>query len=60
VIQIKPDGPTQLALFVLVSYYRLSTRLWQPVKQQRMLRDVGIEMLINLKKIGWQRCSAPN
>ncbi len=28
-IQIKPDAPTQHAQFVLVSYYRLSARLWE-------------------------------
>ena len=59
-LQIKPDTPTQHAQFVLVSYYRLSARLGQPVRQQRMLRHLGIEMWINLQKIGWQRCSAPN
>ena len=59
-IQIKPDTPTQHAQFVLVSYYRLSARLGQPVRQQRMLRHLGIEMWINLQKIGWQRCSAAN
>ena len=32
-IQIKPDKPTQLAQFVLVSYYRLSARLGKPVRQ---------------------------
>ena len=59
-IQIKPDTPTQHAQFVLVSYYRLSSRLGQPVRQQRMLRHLGIEMWINLQKIGWQRCSPPS
>ena len=59
-IQIKLDKPTQHAQFVLVSYYRLSAPLGQPVRQQRMLRHLGIEMWINLQKIGWQRCSAPN
>ena len=58
-IQIKPDKPTQHAQFVLVSYYRLSARLAQPARQQRMFRYLGIEMWINLQKIGWQRCSAP-
>ena len=51
-VQIKPDSPTQHAQFVLVSYYRLSARLGKPVKQQRMLRRLGIEMWINLQKIG--------
>ena len=59
-IQIKPDAATQHAQFVLVSYYRLSAHLGQPVRQQRMLRHLGIEMWINLQKIGWQRCAAPN
>ena len=58
-IQIKPDAATQHAQFVLVSYYRLSARLGKPVRQQRMLRHLGIEMWINLQKIGWQRCSTP-
>ena len=59
-LQIKPDTPTQHAQFVLVSYYRLSARLGQPIKQQRMLRHLGIEMWINLQKIGWQRCTPPS
>ncbi|ABI47380.1 hypothetical protein sync_0839 [Synechococcus sp. CC9311] len=59
-IQIKPDTPTQHAQFVLVSYYRLSARLGKPIRQQRMLRHLGIEMWINLQKIGWQRCTLPN
>ena len=59
-LQIKPDAATQHAQFVLVSYYRLSARLGKPVRQQRMLRHLGIEMWINLQKIGWQRCSTPH
>ena len=47
-IQVKPDAPTQHAQFILVSYYRLSARLGKPVKQQRMLGQLGIEMWINL------------
>ena len=43
-IQIKPDAPTQHAQFVLVSYYRLPARLGKLVRQQRMLRRLGIEM----------------
>ena len=37
-IQIKPDKPTRQAQLVLVSYYRLSARLGQPVSQQRMFQ----------------------
>ena len=59
-LQIKPDTPTQRAQFVLVSYYRLSARIGQAVRQQRMLRHLGIEMWINLQKIGWERCMPPN
>ena len=59
-LQIKPGAPMQHAQYVLVSYYRLSARLGQPVRQQRMLRHLGIEMWINLQKIGWQRCTPPN
>ena len=58
-IKIKPDAVTQHAQFVLVSYYRLSTRIGKPVRQHRMLRHLGIEMWINLQTIGWQRCSLP-
>ena len=47
-IKIKPDAATQHAQFVLVSYYRLSSRLGKPVRHQRMLRHLGIEMWINL------------
>ena len=59
-IQIKPDAATQHAQFVLVSHYRLSARIGKPVRQQRMLRHLGIDMWINLQKIGWKYCSAPN
>jgi len=59
-LQIKPDAATQHAQFVLVSYYRLSARLGKPIRQQRMIRHLGIEMWINLQKIGWQRCTPPN
>ena len=31
--QIKPDAATQQAQFVLVNYYRLSSRLGKPVKR---------------------------
>ena len=41
-IQIKSDAATQHAQFVLVSYYRLSARLGKPVRQQQMLRYLGI------------------
>ena len=51
-IKIKLDAATQHAQFVLVSYYRLSARLGQSVRQQRMLMHLGIEMWINLQKIG--------
>ena len=50
-IQIKPDAATQHAQFVLVSYYRLSSRLGKPVRQQRMLYHLDIEMWINLQEI---------
>ena len=59
-IQIKPDKPTQRAQFVLVKALRLKQLRGRLVRQQRMLRHLGIEMWINLQKIGWQRCSAPN
>jgi hypothetical protein len=59
-IQIKPDSATQHAQFVLVRYYHLSALLGQPIRQQRMLRHLGIEMWINLKKIGWECCTPPN
>ena len=59
-IQIKTDAATRHAQFVLVSYYRLSARLGQPIREQRMLRHLGIVMWINLQKIGWQHCTPPN
>ncbi|WP_255445281.1 DUF1651 domain-containing protein [Synechococcus sp. ROS8604] len=59
-LQIKPDTATQHAQFFLVSYWRLSARLGKPVRQQRMLRQLGIKVWINLQKIGWQRCTPPN
>ena len=39
--------PTQRAPCVLVSFYRLSSRLGHPIRQQRMLRSLGIELWIN-------------
>tara|TARA_B100000073_G_C23527075_1_gene490444 strand:+ start:282 stop:551 length:270 start_codon:yes stop_codon:yes gene_type:complete len=54
-IQINADAATQHAHFVLVSYCRLTTRLGQPVRQQRMLRPLGIEIWINLYMNRWQR-----
>ena len=54
-LQIKPDTPTQHAQFVLVSYYRLSARLGQLVRQLRMMRHLGIEMWISKQMI---RCAA--
>ena len=48
-IQIKPDAPTQHAQFVLVSTHRLTQRLGDPVRKQRMLRHLGIEMWISGK-----------
>jgi hypothetical protein len=60
-LQIKPDAATQNAQFVLMSYYRLSSaRLGQPIRQQQMLRHLGIEIWINLKKTCWERCTLPN
>jgi len=59
-MQIKPDAATQHAQFVLVSYYRLSPRLGKSIRQQRMLRHLGIEMWINLQKIGWKRLTPLN
>ncbi|QNI89855.1 hypothetical protein SynROS8604_03244 [Synechococcus sp. ROS8604] len=43
-----------------MSNYRLSARIGKPIRQQRMLRHLGIEMWINLQKIGWERCTLPN
>ncbi|QNI84967.1 hypothetical protein SynPROS71_01161 [Synechococcus sp. PROS-7-1] len=37
----------------------MSARLGQPVRQQRMLRHLSIEMWIKLLTIGWQRCVPP-
>jgi hypothetical protein len=52
-IQFKPDAATQHTQSVLVSYDLLSAWLWKPVRQQRMLRHLGIEIWIYLQKIGW-------
>jgi hypothetical protein len=52
-LQIRPDAPTQHTQFLLVSYYRLSARLGKPIRQQLMLRNLGIEMWINPQKICW-------
>ena len=56
-IQIKPDKPTQHAQLVLVSYYRLSARLGQPVRQQRMLRHLGIECASTSKRSVVRLCA---
>ena len=54
-IRIKPDKPTQHAQFVLVSTFRLQQPLGNPIREQRMLRHLGIEMWLELQKIGWSR-----
>lgn len=56
-IQIKTDAATRHAQFVLVSDYPLSARLGKPIRQQQLPKNPGIEMWINLQKIGWQRCT---
>ena len=46
-ISIKPDAATQHAHFVLLSDYRLSARLGQPTRQQRM--DVDLKSSENVR-----------
>jgi len=55
VIRIKPDKLTQHAQFDLVSTYRLRQPLGNPIREQRMLRHLGIEMWLQLQKVGWTR-----
>ena len=54
-IRIKPDKPTQHAQFVMVSTFRLKEPLGNPIREQRMLRHLGIEMWLELQKVGWSR-----
>ena len=54
-IRIKPDKPTQHGQFVLVSTFRLQKNLGNPIREQRMLRELEIEMWLELQKVGWAR-----
>lgn len=33
---------------------------WEPFRQQRRIRHLGVKMWINLQKVDWQRYTAPN
>ena len=58
-IQFKPDTSTEHIDCVLLNTFRWSPVLGNPVRQQRMLRHLGIEMWVNLQKMGWIRCPPP-
>ena len=58
-IQIKPDTSIQHAQFVVLSTFRWSPVLGNPVRQQRVPRHLGLEMWSNLQEIGWTSCSPP-
>ena len=58
-IQIKADAATRHAQYIPVSDYPLSARLWKPIREQRLLKNPGIEIWIKLLKIGWQGCTPP-
>ena len=58
-IQIKADAATRHAQYIPVSDYPLSARLGKPIREQRLLKNPGIEIWINLLKIGWQGCTPP-
>jgi len=53
-LQIKPPAPTQYGRFVLMSWYGLSAKVEQPVRQLRKLRLLVIEIWVNSPKIDWQ------
>ena len=58
-IHIKPDASTDQPEFVVISTFRWSPVLGQPVRQQRMLHHLGLELWTNLQNIGWMPCSSP-
>ena len=58
--QIKPDAATKNAQFVLDELLPLVSTHGAAHKKAAVLRHLGIEMWINLQKIGWQRFSTPH
>ena len=58
-LHIKPDASLQHAQFVVLSTFRWSPVLGNPVCQQSMPRHLGLEMWTNLHEIGWTSCSPP-
>ena len=58
-IHIKPDASTEQPQFVVLSTFRWSPVLGQPVRRQRMLHHLGVELWKDLQNIGWMPCSPP-
>ena len=58
-IHIKPDASTEDPQFVVLSTFRWSPVLGHPVRQQRMLHRLGVELWTDLQNIGWMPCSPP-
>jgi len=58
-IHLKPDASTEQPQFVVLSTFRWSPVLGQPVRQQRMLHSLGVELWKNLQNTGWMPCSPP-
>mgnify|MGYP001190617995 CR=1 FL=1 len=58
-LQIKPDVSTEQPQFVVLNTYRWGPVLGQPVRQQRMLHHLGVELWRDLQNIGWMSCSPP-
>ena len=58
-IHFEPDASTEQPQFVVLSTFRWSPVLGQPVRQQRILHHLGIELWATLQAIGWMPCSPP-
>ncbi len=58
-IHIKPDVSTDQPQFVVLSIFRWSPVLGQPVRRQRILHHLGVELWKDLQNIWWMACSPP-
>ena len=58
-IHIKPDASTEQPQCVVLSIFRWSPVLGQPVRRQRVLHPLGVKLWKDLQSIGWMPCSPP-
>lgn len=58
-LQIKPDPSIQHDQFVVLSTFRWSPVLGNPVRQLSMPRHLALELWTNLLDMGWTSCVPP-